>query len=92
MTAKSNAAKTIAVLGQHVKELVGHTLDSAAYGSHGHAAGRQGAKGHRMPSSDAHRQGGAYLPQNVYTSGSGGNQQMDTADSEDYGTVDKFDD
>jgi len=32
--------KTIAMLGQHVKGLVSHTLDVSEYGFHGHAAGR----------------------------------------------------
>jgi hypothetical protein len=41
----SDAKKTMALLGQHVRGLVEHTLDVAAYGSHGHAAGRQGAAG-----------------------------------------------
>ena len=65
---------------------------SAAYGSHGHAAGKQGHGGHEMPRNDAHLQDGAYVPQNVYTSGSGGNQQMDTSDAQDYATLDRFDD
>lgn len=70
MSTKSDAKKTMAVLGDHVKELVGHTLDSAAYGGHGHAAGKQGRAGHRMPFNDAHLHIGAYVPQNMYTSGS----------------------
>jgi hypothetical protein len=59
----SDARKTMAILGQHVKELVGRTLDSAAYGSHGHAAERQGAAGRW---GDADKQAGAYVPQNMY--------------------------
>jgi hypothetical protein len=51
---------------QHFREIAGHLLDHADYNGHGHAAGRQGRAGDIMPRSDADRQGGAYVPQNMY--------------------------
>lgn len=60
------AAQTKAVLGQHVKELISHTLDVADYNGHGHAIGKQGRHGHDMVASDAHKQSGEYIPQRMY--------------------------
>jgi len=73
---------------QHFRELIGHTLDAADYSGHGHAAGRQGARGHAMPKSDAHLQGGAYVPQNMYAS-NGSAQADEQPLAGDYGAVDK---
>jgi hypothetical protein len=53
------AQKTRAVLGRHVGDF-SHTLESAEYNLHGHAAGRQG-KGHSMPKSNLNLQTGAQL-------------------------------
>ena|ERR1019366_2821953 len=39
----------------HFKGLVQHTLDMSDYNNHGHAPGRQGKAGHRMPPNDAHK-------------------------------------
>jgi hypothetical protein len=76
------AQKTKAVLGQHVKELVAHTVAMAEYNGHGHAVGRQGRAGHVLPPSNAHLQSGARLPQNI-CDGYGG----DDPPQNDYGTV-----
>ena len=83
----------------HHQEIVGHLLDSALYGGHGHAVGRQGAKGHEMVASDAHLQGDhAYIPQAVFsrdsvpqnrrnqTSKAG--SPFDDPDAANYGSVD----
>ena len=72
---------------QHFKELAGHLLDHADYNGHGHAAGRQGRAGHAMPASDAHKQGGAYVPQNMY-SGNGSADADNQSAADDYGSVD----
>jgi hypothetical protein len=78
------AQKKMAVLGQHVSELVGHTLEVSEYGGHGHTEGRQGRAGHAMPRSDAHRQANSYVPQNTY-----GGFGFDDPAEDDYGNVDK---
>ena len=80
------ALKTQAVLGQHVGELVDHTLGVSEYNGHGHAEGRQGRAGHLMPRSDADRQANSYVPQNMY----GGFGSDDPAE-DDYGVFDKAD-
>ena len=76
------AQKMQAVLGQHVGDLVNHTLEASEYNGHGHAEGKQGRAGHPMPRSDAHRQANAYVPQNMY----GGFGSDDPAE-DDYGAV-----
>jgi hypothetical protein len=81
-------AKTTAALNQHFKGLTSHTLEVSDYNAHGHAVGRQGAAGYTMPPSDAHRQDGAYIPQNIYSDGAGSAEANDTSAC-DYGTVDK---
>jgi hypothetical protein len=82
-TARSRAATN----RQHFKEIAGHLLDHADYNGHGHAAGRQGRAGHVMPASDAHKQGGSYVPQNMYSeNGSADADSQSVAD--DYGSVD----
>ena len=43
------AQKTKAVIGQHVGELVSHTLEASEYNGHCYAEGRQGPTGHPMP-------------------------------------------
>jgi hypothetical protein len=78
------AQKSRAMLGQHVKELVGHTIEVSRYGGHGHAEGRQGRSGHPMPNSDAYRRSNARLPENI-DNGFGG----DDVSTRDYGVVDK---
>ena len=87
MTDQRRLNATTAALNQHVKELTAHTLDVSDYNAHGHAAGRQGAAGHTMPPNDAHRQDGAYIPQNMYSDGAGSAEANDASTS-DYGTVD----
>ena len=77
--------KTKAVLGQHVGELVDHTLDASEYNGHGHAEDRQGRAGHPMPRSDADRQANSYVPQNMY-----GGVSADDLAADDYGVVDKI--
>jgi hypothetical protein len=90
MSRSSDAKKTVRALGEHVKGLVGHTLDMATYNAHGHAAGRQGARGHQMPPNDAHKQGGSFIPQAVFnTFSQNGSAQADPAGSDDYGVVDE---
>ncbi|MFZ0418414.1 MAG: hypothetical protein WAM04_09920 [Candidatus Sulfotelmatobacter sp.] len=57
LTAKSTAKERWDANRQHHGELIGHTLDAAQYGGHGHASG-SGPTG-KMVQSDAHMQGGA---------------------------------
>jgi len=78
------AQQTRDTLGEHVKELVGHALDSAEYVGHGHFVGRQGPRGHDMVASDAHLQNGQFIPQAMGKDGGVGfddDQQM----ADDYG-------
>jgi hypothetical protein len=80
----SDARRTMQVLGKHVEQLTGHLLDASDYNAHGHATGRQGAKGHPMPKSDAHLQDGAHVPQDMY-----GALHVDRTDeTKDYGPGD----
>ena len=72
---------------QHFKEIAGHLLDHADYNGHGHAAGRQGRAGHTMPASDAHKQGGEYVPQNTYSKNGSADADNQSA-ADDYGSVD----
>ena len=75
----------------HFQWLVDHTIDNTVRAGHGgHMLGKAGPgnTGHDMPKSDAHMQGGAYMPQ--------GNRQntfsdngSDDASTSDYGKVDK---
>jgi hypothetical protein len=71
----------------HFKTLVSSTLDNAVAVGHGHAVGSQGPKGHTMVPSDAHMQGGQYIPQGSFD-GTGENGS-DEPGSDDYGKVDK---
>ena len=99
MEIAGTARKTTAILSNHVRELVGHTLDSSRYNGHGHAEGRQGPKGHDMVDSDAKLQKGEYIPraafsgvpqntQNTYSDGTGSAEASDPSTS-DYATVDR---
>jgi hypothetical protein len=74
----------------HFKSLVQHTLDMSDYNNHGHAPGRQGKAGHRMPPNDAHKQAGSYLPQNVQNTWSDGAgcATANQPGTDDYGKVD----
>lgn len=76
---------------KHFEQIAGHLLDSATYGGHGHAIGRQGARGHAMPANDAHKQSGQYIPQAVFDTFSDGAGCADASDAaaSDYGNVDK---
>lgn len=84
-------AKTTAALNQHVKELTAHTLDASDYNGHGHAQGRQGRAGHRMPPSDHAKQSGSFIPQAVFNtfSDGAGSANANDASTSDYGAVDK---
>lgn len=95
----SAARETKRILGEHVAGLVGHTLTTSQYGGHGHAEGRQGRKGHEMPRSTAHLQGGQFIPraafsgvpqnrQSTFSDGAGCADATD-AGGADYGTVDR---
>jgi hypothetical protein len=85
------AKKTTDALGEHVKGLTDHTLDVALYNNHGHAMGRQGPKGHPLPPSHAHLQGGGFIPRGVLMSDSGeasqGGFQQSGAAGADYSTT-----
>ena len=73
----------------HLKSLVQHTLDMSDYNNHGHAPGRQGKAGHRMPPNDAHKQAGSYLPQNVQNTWSdAGSATANQPGADDHGKVD----
>jgi len=80
----NRATRAKAVLGQHVKELVGHTVAMAEYNGHGHAAGRQGHTGHPMPKSNLNLQAKAHVLQNT-CDGYGADDPPQT----DYGVVDR---
>jgi hypothetical protein len=95
---RSAARETKRILGEHVAGLVGHTLTTSQYGGHGHAEGRQGRRGHEMPQSAAHLQGGQYIPraafsgvpqnrQSTFSDGAGCADASD-ASAADYGVVD----
>jgi hypothetical protein len=78
---------------QHFRELVNHTIDNTVRAGHGgHMLGKQGPgnTGHVMPPSDAHKQVGAYLPQNVQStfSDGAGSAEANEPDADDYGKVD----
>jgi hypothetical protein len=82
--------KTRAALNQHVKDLVGHTIESSNYNGHGHAQGRQGPVGHTMPPNDASKQSGSFIPQavfNTYSDGAGCASANEPG-TDDYGKVD----
>ena len=70
----------------HFKTLTSLTLDNAVAVGHGHAMGRQGAKGHTMVPSDAHTQGGQYIRQGSFDST--GENGSDEPGSDEYGKVD----
>jgi hypothetical protein len=95
---RRSAARTKEILGDHVAGLVGHTLTTSQYAGHGHAEGRQGRKGHEMPQSTAHLQGGEYIPraafsgvpqnrQSTFSDGAGSADAND-ASTTDYGVAD----
>jgi hypothetical protein len=89
--------KTRDALHSHVQQLSDFTLQSSRYNAHGHAEGRQGAKGHEMPPSDAHlqRDGDRIIPQGAFakvpqtmdTTGSGPGFD-ESARAANYGMVD----
>jgi hypothetical protein len=83
---------------EHFQSLVDHTLESAQYNGHGHLEGKQGHRGHDMPDSTAHLQGGAHIPakvisrlpannQNSWSDGAGCANASDQTTS-DYATTD----
>jgi len=63
-------------------------LDVSDYGGHGHAEGRQGRAGHMMRKSDADRQSGSFIPQNMYSRDGGTASDDDVQGAADYGSVD----
>jgi hypothetical protein len=87
LDSNSSARSRVAANRQHFQEIAGHLLDHADYNGHGHAAGRQGRAGHTMPPSDAHKQGGSYVPQNMYSQ-NGSADADDQSVADDYGSVD----
>jgi hypothetical protein len=95
----STVAERSSANRKHHSELIGHTLDSAAYNAHGHAVGKQGARGHTMTPSDAHMQGDhAYIPQSVLpanrqnqSSDGAGSASANDPSTSDYATADPGD-
>jgi len=95
LTAKSTPAERESANRQHHQELIGHTLDSATYGGHGHAVGSQGKAGHTMVPNDSVFQGSGetsrgkpYIPQsvlNVTTKDGGVGFDDDQTGADDYG-------
>jgi hypothetical protein len=72
----------------HFASLADNLIDNTLRAGHGgHMLGKQGPgnTGHDLPPSDAHLQGGAYLPQAM---GRDGGVGFDDPSTKDYGTVD----
>jgi|HubBroStandDraft_5_1064220.scaffolds.fasta_scaffold210142_2 hypothetical protein len=92
LTGTSTQAERDAANRTHHSELIGHTLDSAAYGGHGHAVG-SGPTGKMVPNDSVYQgKPHAYIPQaalNVTTKDGGAT--FDDPSAKDYGTADAGD-